>query len=69
MYLFCSVGCVPCLQVGALSLTCDGQPSSYNGDLTFIGRIMAELPVDIRVSKLMILGFVFGLLEECAIIG
>ena len=40
----------------------------YDGDLTFIGRILAELPVDIRVGKLMLLGHAFGMLEECIII-
>ena len=41
----------------------------HDGELTFVGRVMAELPVDIRIGKLIILGYVFGLLEECLIIG
>ena len=54
------------MQVGALAT-----PDPYNphdGDLTLMGRILAELPVDIRIGKLMLLGHVFGMLEECIII-
>ncbi|KAH3857352.1 hypothetical protein DPMN_099959, partial [Dreissena polymorpha] len=52
-------------EVGAL--TCKGNP--HDGDLTFVGRVLADLPVDIHVGKLLMLGYVFGLLEECLIIG
>ncbi|KAL8608263.1 hypothetical protein ACOMHN_042130 [Nucella lapillus] len=56
-------------QVGALCITSGGKIKRFDGDLTFVGRVMAELPVDIRIAKLMILGYVFGLLDECIIIG
>ncbi|XP_076442541.1 ATP-dependent RNA helicase TDRD9-like [Babylonia areolata] len=56
-------------QVGALCVTSGGKVKRFDGDLTFVGRVLADLPVDIRVGKLMILGYVFGLLEECIIIG
>ncbi|KAK7104950.1 ATP-dependent RNA helicase TDRD9-like [Littorina saxatilis] len=56
-------------QVGALCITSDGKVKRFDGDLTFVGRVLADLPVDIRVGKLMILGYVFGLLDECIIIG
>ena len=56
-------------QVGALCITSNGKIKRFDGDLTFVGRVLADLPVDIRIGKLMILGYVFGLLEECIIIG
>lgn len=56
-------------QVGALSLSVGESSHPYDGDLTFIGRVLAGLPVDIRIGKLLILGHLFGLLEECIIIG
>ncbi|KAK7505535.1 hypothetical protein BaRGS_00003280 [Batillaria attramentaria] len=56
-------------EVGALCTTSHGVVDRFDGDLTFVGRVLADLPVDIRIGKLMILGYVFGLLEECLIIG
>lgn len=56
-------------QVGALCITSHGKTNRFDGDLTFVGRVMADLPVDIRIGKLMIMGYVFGLLDECIIIG
>lgn len=40
-----------------------------DGEMTFAGNIMAKLPVDVRVSKLIIMGYMFSCLEECIIIG
>ncbi|GFT80946.1 ATP-dependent RNA helicase TDRD9 [Nephila pilipes] len=40
----------------------------FDGDLTFIGRVMSCLPLDIKFSKLIIFGYVFHCLEECIII-
>lgn len=40
-----------------------------DGDLTFVGSVMGKLPVNVRVSKLIILGHVFSCLKECIIIG
>ncbi|CAG2193788.1 TDRD9 [Mytilus edulis] len=56
-------------KVGALSAPSTGVKNPYDGQLTFVGRVLAELPVDIRIGKLLMLGHVFGLLEECLIIG
>ncbi|KAG8184735.1 hypothetical protein JTE90_019337 [Oedothorax gibbosus] len=51
----------------ALALTSKvGDP--FDGDLTFIGRVMANLPLDIKLSKLIIFGYTFHCLEECIII-
>lgn len=41
----------------------------YDGDLTFVGRVLGNLPVDVHIGKLLVLGYAFGLLEECLIIG
>lgn len=56
-------------EAGALLRSTVGASSELDGDLTFIGRIMAELPVDIKVAKLITLGYCFGVLEECLVIG
>ncbi|XP_067013969.2 probable ATP-dependent RNA helicase spindle-E [Anabrus simplex] len=56
-------------EAGALLLTVNGIPNKYDGDITFMGRVMAKLPVDIHVAKLIVLGHVFSVLEECVIMG
>ena len=60
-------------EVGALTLSkkrddgsVDCDPS--DGDLTYAGKIMANLPIDVRLSKLILLGHVFGKLKEAIII-
>ncbi len=60
---------VSCYQVGALSTLRGGIVNPHDGDLTFVGKVLASLPVDIRVGKLLCLGYVFGCLKECLIIG
>lgn len=56
-------------EIGALSTTVGTSANPYDGDLTFIGRVLAGLPCDVRIGKLLILGHVFGVLEECIILG
>lgn len=56
-------------EVGALGLTCNGGYTPYDGDLTFIGHVMAALPLDAKISKLILLGHVFDCLEDSIIIG
>lgn len=42
---------------------------SYDdGDITFLGRLMDLLPIDVRATKLIVLGYLFGVCEECLII-
>ena len=41
----------------------------YDGELTFLGRVLGEMPCDIRIGKLLVLGHVFGVLEEAIVIG
>ncbi|KAK3092629.1 hypothetical protein FSP39_005160 [Pinctada imbricata] len=55
-------------EIGALSTPTTGVGNRHDGRLTFIGRVLADLPIDIRVGKLLVLGHVFGLLEDCLII-
>lgn len=56
-------------QIGALLRTTNGVLSEIDGDLSYIGRIMANLPVDVRIAKLIILGYCFSVLDDCIIIG
>ena len=49
------------------SLSSD-EVNPHDGTLTFLGRVLSSLPVDIRLGKLMLLGHVFGVLEETIII-
>ncbi|XP_062595523.1 ATP-dependent RNA helicase TDRD9-like [Saccostrea cucullata] len=56
-------------EVGALSTLATGESNRHDGQLTFIGHVLADLPVDIKIGKLLIYGHVFGVLEECLIIG
>lgn len=55
--------------LGALLPTIDGKLVDLDGDVTFIGYVMSELPLDVRISKLIILGHCFSLLDDCIIIG
>lgn len=51
-------------EAGALTI----EPSSTDGELTYVGNIMASLPIDIKLAKLILLGHTFGKLHECIII-
>lgn len=55
-------------ELGALVQTVKGNYEQLDGDLTYMGRIMAKLPLDLRISKLIILGYIFSVLEESIII-
>ncbi|KAI5108364.1 ATP-dependent RNA helicase TDRD9 [Silurus meridionalis] len=54
-------------EIGALSV-CSSTMKRFDGNLTFLGRVLAHLPVDLHFGKLLVLGHVFGCLEECLII-
>lgn len=51
-------------ETGALTL----HPSVTDGELTYVGKVMANLPIDTKLSKLILLGNTFGKLRECIII-
>lgn len=56
-------------EIGALLKTCNGEMNCMDGDISFIGRIMASLPIDVKIAKFIILGYCFSVLDECIIIG
>nr|XP_023681327.1 ATP-dependent RNA helicase TDRD9 isoform X1 [Paramormyrops kingsleyae] len=56
-------------ELGALSLEREGEDQRrFDGDLTFLGRVLAQLPVNLLLGKLVVLGHAFGCLEECLIL-
>ncbi|KAM6069356.1 ATP-dependent RNA helicase TDRD9 isoform 4-T4 [Theristicus caerulescens] len=55
-------------ELGALTTCVQTEENPHDGELTFLGRVLAQLPVDLRLGKLIVLGHVFGCLEECLII-
>ncbi|KAJ7406563.1 putative ATP-dependent RNA helicase TDRD9 [Willisornis vidua] len=51
------------------ALTCVRREENlHDSELTFLGRVLIHLPVDLHFGKLIFLGHVFGCLEECLII-
>lgn len=50
-----------------LHLKSSGKYVADDGDLTFMGRIMESLPLDIRATRLIVMGYMFDLLDECII--
>jgi ATP-dependent RNA helicase TDRD9 len=55
-------------ELGALTRYTDNKFDYEDGDLTFVGEIMSNLPVDVRFSKLILLGYMFNVLKEMIII-
>lgn len=56
-------------ETGGLLRTVSGCHSDEDGDMTFIGQVMAALPVNIFVAKMIVLGYCYSVLPECVIIG
>jgi ATP-dependent RNA helicase TDRD9 len=56
-------------KLGGLLLTSSGKVSSTDGDITYLGRIMANLPIDVQLTRLIVFGQIFGIYESCLIIG
>lgn len=54
-------------EVGAL-LDKDQNIQEFDGEMTPLGHVMAQLPLDVHVSKLIILGQLFGVLQDAIII-
>ncbi|KMQ93554.1 atp-dependent rna helicase tdrd9 [Lasius niger] len=54
-------------EVGAL-LDRGQSIQEFDGELTPLGRVMASLPLDVHASKLIILGHLFGILQDAIII-
>jgi len=55
-------------EIGALLTTVNNQPSIDDGDITVLGKIIANLPVDVRIGKLIVFGHIFNVLEDAIII-
>ncbi|XP_029900943.1 ATP-dependent RNA helicase TDRD9 isoform X2 [Myripristis murdjan] len=55
-------------EMGALSVKNSRVVQNEDGELTFLGRVLAHLPVDLYLGKMIVLGHVFGCLDECLII-
>ena len=55
-------------QIGALLSTVNGVVCRDDGDLTVLGEIIASIPVDVRLGKLLVYGQLFNVLPECVII-
>ncbi|NXS01292.1 TDRD9 helicase, partial [Oxylabes madagascariensis] len=55
-------------ELGALTTCVQTEENLYDGELTFLGMVLTQLPVDLYLGKLIVLGHVFGCLEECLII-
>ncbi|XP_026807070.1 probable ATP-dependent RNA helicase spindle-E [Rhopalosiphum maidis] len=54
-------------QVGALLSTVNGVISSMDGDITYMGKVMAHLPLEPPMSKLIYFGYIFNILSEAMI--
>ncbi|XP_007176293.2 ATP-dependent RNA helicase TDRD9 isoform X3 [Balaenoptera acutorostrata] len=60
---------IPEMLVGALAVSRQREDENpHDGELTFLGRVLAQLPVNQQLGKLIVLGHVFGCLDECLII-
>ncbi|KAK9409401.1 putative ATP-dependent RNA helicase TDRD9 [Crotalus adamanteus] len=56
-------------ELGALAIDDNFEERNpYDGELTFLGKVLAQLPVNQHLGKLIVLGHVFGCLEETLII-
>ncbi|XP_003453141.1 ATP-dependent RNA helicase TDRD9 isoform X1 [Oreochromis niloticus] len=55
-------------EMGALSVKSKSRGQNEDGELTFLGRVLAHLPLDLYLGKMIVLGHVFGCLDECLII-
>ena len=55
-------------ELRALHNTTRGERTREDGDLTVLGEVLARLPVDVKLGKLIVLGHIFGVLEEAVIV-
>lgn len=53
---------------GMMRLENNGKFDYEDGNLSLAGKIMSKLPLDVKISKLIILGYMFNVLKECIII-
>ena len=55
-------------EMGALLATAAGRQVREDGDLTVLGEVVARLPLDVRLGKLIVLGHIFGVLQDAVVI-
>lgn len=55
-------------QIGALSSTYNGVISDIDGDITGLGTIISALPIDVHLSKMIVMAAVLDVLEDAIII-
>lgn len=55
-------------QIGALSSTYDGHLDDLDGDLTELGKVISALPIDVHLSKLIVLAASLDVLEDAIIV-
>ncbi|CAB3361811.1 Hypothetical predicted protein [Cloeon dipterum] len=53
---------------GLLIENSKGRPDRNDGELTFLGKIMAKLPIDIHLAKLVVFGHILGVYQSSLII-
>lgn len=50
-------------EIGALFLTANGKVTPLDGDLSYLGRVISRLPMDVHLGKLVMLGrYLYSLL-------
>lgn len=55
-------------QIGAMTATYNGKLSDEDGDLTELGRIIAKLPIDVHLSKLIVVASLLDVLDDAIIV-
>lgn len=48
-------------------MTSEGKYSKFDGDITFLGVVMSHLPIDIQLTRLIMLGNIFSILEDAIV--
>ncbi|KAK4021219.1 hypothetical protein OUZ56_003138 [Daphnia magna] len=54
-------------EMGALFVKANGVVTPLDGDLSYLSRVVSCLPIDVHLGKLVMLGYVFNILDECII--
>ena len=52
-----------------MSVVSNSLVSALDGDLTYLGHVASQLPLDPRLSKLIVLGQTLGCLRDATVIG
>lgn len=55
-------------QIGALTVKMDGKLDREDGHVTELGNVICTLPIDVHLSKLVVIGYIFDCLNDCLIL-